>query len=48
MLDRLKEAEKRYISMEEALADPNIFADNEKFTQLMKDYKALTPVIEKF
>ncbi len=48
MLDRLKEAEKRYLLMEEELADPEIFSDTERFATLMKDYKALTPVIEKF
>ncbi len=48
MLDRLKEAEKRYISMEEELASPDVFSDQEKFAALMKDYKALTPVIEKY
>ncbi len=48
MLDRLKQAEARYISMEEELADPEVFSNQEKFATLMKDYKALTPVIEKF
>ena len=48
MLDRLKEAEKRYISIEEELASPEVFSNQETFTALMKDYKSLTPVIEKF
>jgi peptide chain release factor 1 len=48
MLDRLKEAEKRYISIEEELASPEVFSNQEKFAALMKDYKSLTPVIEKF
>ena len=48
MLNRLKEAEKRYITIEEELADPDVFSNQEKFTSLMKDYKALTPIIEKF
>ncbi len=48
MLDRLKEAEKRYITIEEELADPAIFSNQEKFTSLMKDHKALAPIIEKF
>lgn len=48
MLDRLKEAEARYIGIEKQLEDPDIFSNQEKFTALMKDYKALTPVIEKF
>ena len=48
MLDRLKEAEKRYVAIEEKLASPDVFSDQEKFAALMKDYKSLTPVIEKF
>ena len=48
MLDRLKEAEIKYVSLEAQLADPQIFSDQEKFTSLMKEYKALTPVIEKY
>ena len=48
MLDRLKEAEARYIGIEKQLEDPEIFSNQEKFAALMKDYKALTPIIEKF
>ncbi|MBE6536206.1 MAG: peptide chain release factor 1 [Ruminococcaceae bacterium] len=48
MLDRLKEAEARYIGIEKQLEDPDVFSNQEKFTTLMKDYKALTPIIEKF
>ena len=48
MLDRLKEAEKRYIDIEEQLALPDVFSDQTRFAALMKDYKSLTPVIEKF
>ena len=48
MLEKLKDAERRYITMEEELASPDIFSDQERFTALMKEYKALTPVIEKY
>ncbi len=48
MLDRLKEAEARYIGIEKQLEDPEVFSNQEKFAALMKDYKALTPIIEKF
>ncbi len=48
MLDRLKQAEERYILMEAELANPDIFSEQERFASLMKDYKALTPIIEKF
>ena len=48
MLDKLKQAEQRYASIEQELADPTVFSNQEKFTALMKDYKALTPIIEKY
>ena len=48
MLEKLKIAEEKYSSIEEELASPDAFSNQEKFTALMKEYKALTPVIEKF
>lgn len=48
MLEKLKDAEVRYCAMEEELASPDIFAQQERFTALMKEYKALTPIIEKY
>ncbi len=48
MLDKLKDAEVRYCAMEEELASPEVFSDQERFTALMKEYKALSPVIEKY
>ena len=48
MLEKLKDAEQRYLSIEEELATPEIFSNQEKYTALMKEYKALTPIIEKF
>jgi peptide chain release factor 1 len=48
MLERLKEAEKRYVQMEEQLASPDVFSDPQKYASLMKDYKSLSPIIEKF
>ena len=48
MLEKLKDAEIRYSAMEQELSSPDIFSDQEKFTSLMKDYKALTPIIEKY
>ncbi len=48
MLEKLKDAEARYSSMEEELASPDVFSNQERFTALMKDYKALTPIIEKY
>ncbi|MBQ7380846.1 MAG: PCRF domain-containing protein, partial [Clostridia bacterium] len=48
MLEKLKAAEEKYISMEMSLADPAIFSDNEKYATLMKEYKTLSPIIEKY
>ena len=48
MLEKLNSAEARYISIEEELASPDAFSNQEKFTALMKDYKSLTPIIEKY
>ena len=48
MLEKLRSAEQKYISIEETLADPSVFSDQEKYTSLMKEYKALTPIIEKY
>ena len=48
MLEKLKDAEIRYCAIEEELAVPDIFSDQERFTTLMKEYKSLTPIIEKY
>ncbi len=48
MLEKLKEAEKRYVAMEEELSNPNIFSQPDRYASLMKDYKNLTPVIEHY
>ncbi len=48
MLEKLKIAEEKYSSMEEELASPDIFSSPDKYASLMKEYKNLTPVIEKY
>ena len=48
MLEKLKSAEEKYVGIESKLAEPDIFSDTENYTKLMKEYKSLTPVIEKF
>ena len=48
MLEKLKEAERRYEGMEKELSEPEIFSDPERYATLMKEYKGLTPIIEKY
>ena len=48
MLDKLKDAEQRYIAMEREMESPDLFADPERYAALMKEYKSLTPVIETY
>ena len=48
MLEKLNDAEKRYLGIEEELSLPETFSNQEKYASLMKEYKALTPIIEKF
>ena len=48
MLEKLRDAEVRYCAIEGELASPDVFSDQERFTALMKEYKALTPIIEKY
>ena len=48
MLEKLKDAEERYLAMETELASPEVFSDQERFASLMKEYKNLTPIIESF
>ena len=48
MLEKLKKAEEKYTDIENELAKPDIFSNQEEYTRLMKEYKSLTPIIEKF
>lgn len=48
MFDKLKLIKERYNEISESLASPDIISDNEKYTALMKEYKNLSPVVEKY
>lgn len=48
MTERLRDAEKRYEDVERLLSSGESVSDMEKYTSLMKEYKALTPLIEKY
>lgn len=47
MFDKLRAAEEKFKETERLLSEPEIVADMERYTALMKDYKALNPIIEK-
>ena len=48
MLEKLKAAEEKYVSIEAELATPDIFSNQEKYTALLKEYKTLTPIMESY
>lgn len=48
MFERLKEAEERYLEIEKSLSAPDTAADKDAFAKAMKEYKNLTPIIEKY
>ncbi|MBR2371139.1 MAG: peptide chain release factor 1 [Clostridia bacterium] len=48
MFDKLQEAEEKYLRLEAEIADPELFSDRERHAAIMKEYKQLTPIIEKF
>ena len=48
MLDRLKDTEQKYIGIEDSLADPDVMSRPGEYAALMKEYKALTPIVEKY
>lgn len=48
MYNKLQEVEDRYNEISEKLYQPDIVADQEVFTQLMREHKTLEPVVEKW
>ncbi|MBR3893838.1 MAG: peptide chain release factor 1 [Clostridia bacterium] len=48
MLKKLGEAEEKYQHLEASLSDPAVASDPARFVDVMKEYRALTPIIEKF
>lgn len=48
MFDKLYDVEKRYEEISQMLYDPQVISDQEKYKALMKEHKALTPIVEKF
>ncbi len=48
MFEKLAEMESKYTEISEKLSDPSVISDNKLYARLMKDYKNMTPIIEKF
>ncbi len=48
MLNKLKEVKERYLEIERQISLPETVSDNALYKKLMKDYKDLTPVMEKY
>ncbi len=48
MLDKLKVAEERYEEINGKLMDPETVNDQKAYKTLMKEYKTLTPLVEKY
>jgi len=48
MLDKLKLAEQRYTELESKLADAEVISDQKLYRDCMREYKNLTPIVEKY
>jgi hypothetical protein len=48
MFDKLLEVEKRFEEINELVCQPEVVADQQQYTKLMKEIKHLTPVVDKF
>lgn len=48
MFDKLIFASRRYDEISIKLTDPTVVSDNEQYKSLMKEYTALTPIVEKY
>ena len=48
MFGKLEATEKRYESINKDLCDPDIISDQNKYKELMKEYKNLSPIVEKY
>ena len=48
MFEKLKLTEDRFEEISGKLSSPEIISDNELYAKLMKEYKSLTPIVEKY
>ena len=48
MFEKLALMEQKYNEISEKLSDPEVVSDNKLYAQLMKEFKNLTPIVEKY
>ena len=48
MFEKLAVMEQKFKEINEKLSNPDIVNDNKLYTQLMREYKNMTPIIEKY
>lgn len=48
MFDKLKDVEAKFEQISQRLMEPTVTTDNELYRSLMKEYKNLTPLVEKY
>ena len=48
MLEKLKIVADHYDEINEKLMDPNIVGDQNQYRDLMKEFKSLTPIVDKY
>ena len=48
MFNKLAKADDRFREIEQLITLPHIISDNKEYSRLMKEYKSLTPIIDKY
>lgn len=48
MFEKLNLMEQKYEEISKKLSDPSVISDNKLYSQLMREFKNMTPIIEKF
>jgi peptide chain release factor 1 len=48
MLDKLRQLETNYNTLSEKLTDPDVVSDQQKYVELMREYKRMTPIVEQY
>ena len=48
MFEKLKDVEARYEEINRRVSDPEVISDNQLYKTLMREYKNLTPIVDKY